>query len=119
MKYDSKQYAPCAPCDYLGTDNCGPGTVMMCLHPIFDKVGYDGAIILWKDIKGDRIRVSNSCPKQNSVCNLLEYYLSIGKSESDLDIESFRVAYKSYGSIREMIFQNTKRIDMQKELTNL
>lgn len=35
----------CVECPYFGTDDSGPGPVMICEHPSFKKGTYDGAII--------------------------------------------------------------------------
>jgi len=50
----------CTECEYKGTDGCGPGPVMICLHPYFkDCEWYADAIISWVDGKA----MSKKCPK--------------------------------------------------------
>ena len=55
----------CTGCEYLGTDGCGPGTVMLCDHPIFNGIhDYANAIVQWRHYN-PRIVVSDVCPKDN------------------------------------------------------
>ena len=55
----------CTGCPYLGDDGCGPGTVMLCLHPVFDgKHDYRNAIVQWRYYDPRRV-VSDFCPIDN------------------------------------------------------
>ena len=57
----------CTGCEYLGDDGCGPGTIMLCLHPYFTNAhSYENAIVQWRwdDLFKYKRVVSDECPKK-------------------------------------------------------